>query len=315
MSAALSPATRAPQHDTVPQRLRAVKRRVPAPVKRVGRRTLRRLGEATAPSRVAPDFLIIGTKRGGTTSLWNWLLAHPGVLPMYPSVQQVKSPHYFDIGYHRGPRWYASHFPLRVTVDRFEARHGYRPVTGESSPYYMFHPDAARRVHEAVPGVRLVVLLRDPVKRAYSNYWERRGSGFEDLSTFEAALAAEDARLAGEAERLVADPAYYSLDHDCHSYRARGRYLEHLAPWLALFPREQILVLLAEDLYADPQGTLARTQRFLGLPVRAPRDVPHHHRLSVEPMDPATAEKLREHYRPHNAALARELGMELPWCS
>ena len=302
-----------PQHDAVPGAMRAVKRRLPAPVKSSGRRVLRRAAVATSSARVAPTFLIIGTKRGGTTSLWNWLLAHPGVLPLFPAVQEIKSPHYFDLNYARGPKWYASHFPLKARVDAHERLHGYWPATGEASPYYMFHPAAAARAHAEVPDVRLVVLLRDPVRRAYSNFWERKGSGFEELTTFEDALAAEDGRLAGEHVRLLADPTYYSLHHDCHSYRARGRYLEHLTPWLDRFSREQFLFLRAEDLYADPAAALARTQRFLGIPVVAPTVVPHHNRLRVPPMDPATEAKLRAYFRPHNRALERALGMELRW--
>jgi hypothetical protein len=313
MTTATTLTTGLPQHDPVHGRLRAVKKRTPAPLKTLGRRSLRRLGTATAATRPMPDFLVIGTKRGGTTSIWNWLLAHPGVLPMFPAVQQLKSPHYFDISYARGEDWYRSHFPTQRARERAGRHLGYRPVVGESSPYYMFHPAAPGRVHAAVPDVRLVVLLRDPVKRAYSNYWERRGSGFEPLPTFAEAVEAEESRLAGEAERLIADPTYYSLDHDCHSYLARGRYLEHLRPWLELFPRERLLVLLSEDLYADPVGALARTHRFLGLPVLPPPRVPHHNRLTVDPIDPGLARTLRDYYRPHNQALAADLGMELPW--
>jgi len=302
-----------PQHDAVPSRLRAVKRRLPPPVKAAGRAGLRRFGVATAGLRVQPDFLIIGTKRGGTTSLWNWLLQHPGVLPMFPGVQQIKSPHYFDINFWRGPAWYRSHFPTRSRVAAFERSHGYRPVVGESSPYYMFHPAVARRVHDQVPTVKLIVLLRDPVKRAYSNYWERRGSGFEDLPTFGEALAAEETRVRGEEDRLLADERYYSLHHDCHTYRARGRYLEHLRPWLDLFPREQLHVIRSEDLYADPSSVVMGVHRFLGIPEQAPRQLPHHNKLRTPPIEPSLAEELGAYYEPHNRALAEVLGEEFRW--
>src|ERR1035437_9827604 len=77
--------------------------------------TLRVWGRATAPARPRPDFLIIGTKRGGTTSLWNWLLQHPLVLPMWPGIQNLKSSHYFYKHYDRGDNWYRSFFPLQTT--------------------------------------------------------------------------------------------------------------------------------------------------------------------------------------------------------
>jgi hypothetical protein len=223
------------QHVEVPNRLRAVKKRIPKPLKRAARSTLRTYGVRTSGQRDVPDFLIIGTKRGGTTSVWNWLVRHPHVAPMFPAAQQIKSPHYFDINFGRGLDWYRSHFPTRSSLAKTAQRTGFRPLTGEASPYYLFHPLVAERVAEVMPKAKLIVTLRNPADRAYSNYWERRGSDAEDLPTFEAALAAEEERLAGEVEKIKADPRYYSHHHDNHSYLARGRYLEQLQPWFERF--------------------------------------------------------------------------------
>src|SRR5262245_25168277 len=189
-------------------------------------------GWVTAGLRVLPDFLIIGCKKGGTTSLMNWLVEHPDVARMYPSFQRRKSPHYFDVNYARGEAWYRAHFPTRMSVARREHRSGRRPLVGEASPYYMFHPAAPDRVGETLPYVRLIALLREPVSRAYSNYWDRVATGNEDLPTFEDAIDAEEERLKGVTAERFRDPAYYSYDHDHHSYLARGRYIEHLRPWL-----------------------------------------------------------------------------------
>ena len=309
----MSVATTSPRHDPVPNRLRAIKAHLPAPVKAGGRRMLRQIGVLSAGQRVMPDFLIIGAKRGGTTSLWNWLLSHPGVLPMFPGVQQIKSPHYFDIHHDRGQDWYLSHFPTHARVAAFERRHGYRPVTGESSPYYLFHPEAPRRVAAELPTTKLIVLLRDPVKRAYSNYWERRGSGAEDLPTFEDALAAEDGRLAGEAARISVDSSYYSLHHDCHSYLARGDYATQLRHWFDQVDRERFLILTSEEMYADPSGVVGQVHRFLGIPARPVDSPTHHNRLRVPPIDPATAARLHAHYEQPNRDLAELLGRTLPW--
>lgn len=297
-------------HVEVPDRLRTVKRRTPAPIKRAARRGLRQAGLATADQRVLPTFLVIGTKRGGTTSLANWLFRHPEVMPLFPAAQQIKSPHYFDLEFWRGEQWYRSHFPTRRRVQRWTDRLGHAPAVGEASPYYLFHPAAPARVAATVPQVRLVVLLRNPVARAYSNYWERRGSGAEDLSSFEAALAAEPSRLATVTDEQLANPAFRSRHHDHHGYLARGHYLEQLERWWSYFDREQLLVLRSEDLYADPRGTAGRVQAFLGLTVRDDYRLDHHHKLPVPPMRPETREMLAEHYRPHNRSLAVALGVD-----
>src|SRR5690242_13181924 len=107
------------------------------------------LGRATARYRLAPHFLIVGAQRCGTTSMFKTLRQHPSVIA--PALQ--KGIHYFDKNYDRGEDWYRSHFPLRLTAARAEKRGGVVPMTGESSPYYMFHPLAPDRIAADLPGV------------------------------------------------------------------------------------------------------------------------------------------------------------------
>lgn len=306
------------RHVAVPDRVRALKRRVPAPLKAAARRTVRGYGQLTSGFRSLPDFMIIGAKRGGTTSLWNYLVRHPEVLPLFPSLQQIKSPHYFDINYGRGLDWYRSHFPTRRRVAALRQAGG-AALCGEASPYYMFHPLAAERAARTVPNVKAIVLLRNPVDRAYSHFNERRGSddpvGHEPIAAFEEALRAEDGRLAGEVDRIIADPSYYSPGHDNGSYLARGRYLEHLRPWFDFFDREQLLVLLAEELYTDPGATFGRVCDFLGLRPHGLESYPRYNFLPTSSMDPGTRKILLDYFRPHNAELGEFLGRELPWNS
>lgn len=296
----------------LPARLRRLREPVPAPVLHGIRTGVRQYGIATAGRRTQPDFLIIGTKKGGTSSLMNWLVQHPAVMRMFPSVQRLKSPHYFDINYWRGPRWYRSHFPSVRARRRLEQRVG-GAVAGEASPYYMFHPAVPGRVAETIPHVRIIVLLRDPVSRAYSNYWDRVAAGAEDLPSFEEALAAEPGRLVEAAEGRLADPRFYSFHHDNHSYLARGRYLEHLRPWLTLFPREQLLIMRAEDLFADPIDMFASVQRFLQIPVTEAVPLRRYNERSRQPMNDRTRVNLCNYYRPHNAALYEALGEDMGW--
>ncbi len=169
-------------------------------------------------------------------------------------------------------------------------------VTGEASPYYLFHPDAARRAHALVPDARLIVLLRDPAQRAYSHWKERRRSGAEQLE-FIAALDAEPIRLAGERERLLADPSYYSYAWEQQSYVTQSRYASSLRPWIDRFGREQLLVLASEDYYRDPLSVLQEVDRFLGLPPR--------NRSTGEVRNAAPGDELEADIR---SRLASELG-------
>ncbi|GII93514.1 sulfotransferase [Sinosporangium siamense] len=266
----------------------------------------------TASQRHLPDFLIIGTKRGGTTSLWNYLVQHPMVMPMYPESREIKSPWYFYVNYAKGDAWYRSHFATEAQLDRLEKKYGVRPLTGEACPYYMYYPPVAQRVLDRMPNTKIIMTLRDPVKRAYSHYWERANQGGEPL-TFDEALAAEADRMLGEHEKMAADPYYYSEAHDYHSYRDRGVYLPQVERWLGLFPRENILIIAAEDLYRDERATFSRVIDFLGLPAWELPKAERHNYIPAPPMNPETKAELTEFYRPHNRALSELLEQTFPW--
>ena len=189
----------------------------------LARAAARTTGRLTASARMTPSFLIVGAQRCGTTSMYKTLSQHPMVLPAVLH----KGAHYFDTGYGHGPAWYRGHFPLRVTARGRRRRPARLPITGESSPYYMFHPLAGQRIAADLPGVKLLVLLRDPVERAYSAHTHETARGFE-TEPFERALELEPVRLAGEEAKLVADPAYQSHSHQHHAYVTRGRYADQL---------------------------------------------------------------------------------------
>lgn len=266
----------------------------------------------TAGQRHLPDFMIIGTKRGGTTSLWNYVIQHPLVMPMYPESRGLKSPWYFYVNYAKGDDWYRSHFATERQLDRLEEEHGSRPVTGEACPYYLYDPRIPERVHARMPGTKLIVVLRDPVKRAYSHFWERTGEGDETL-TFEEALAAEAGRTAGELERMAADEYYYSKPHDFFSYRDRGIYLPQLQRWASLYPRDQMLIMPAEDLYGNEQAAVDEVCGFLGLPSYSVNVEKRHNHLPAPPMNPETKAGLTDFYRPHNRVLFDWLGVDYGW--
>ncbi|WP_228386275.1 sulfotransferase domain-containing protein [Ornithinicoccus halotolerans] len=271
---------------------------------------------ATAANRPVPDFLIIGTKRGGTTSLFKYLAQHPGVLALYPQPRDKKSTdYYFSHKFNtQSERWYRSHFHTEAYRRLLHSRLGYRPLSFEASPYYVWDPRIAARVRQVAPGTKAILLVRDPVKRAWSHYQERVQNGVEPLD-FEDALAAEDDRLAGEPERMADDPSYHSTTWDWYSYRRRGVYLPQVQRWHACFPATQLLVLRSEDLYRHTQAVVDEICDFLGLPRRelsTTRGYNSTLRSGDEPPQRAVR-ALREYYRPHNAALEDYLRMSLGW--
>jgi hypothetical protein len=257
--------------------------------------------------RALPDFVIIGAQKSGTSSLYAYLAQHPDIAPALE-----KEVHYFDYNFGRGEAWYRAHFPLAATLRRRERRSGRRQTTGEASPYYLYHPRVPERAAALVPGARLVAVLRDPVYRTQSHYHHEVTRGHETLS-FPEALDQEPRRLAGEEERLLRDDRYYGYNHHHYSYQARGEYATQLERWLKHYPRERLLVLAAEELYAQPRETVNRVVEFLGLP---PVELPRYRVFNAgdyEPMDPALRERLAARFAPHNERLYALLGRDLGW--
>lgn len=251
----------------------------------LAKRVIRAGAIGTAPLRVKPDFLIIGAKRGGSTSLYNYVLDHPQVQPLVPRRQRLKGLYFFDVNYAKGERWYRSHFPTTTTVAALSKRSGKLTVTGESTPYYLYHPHAARRAAESVPDAKIIALLRNPIDRAYSHYKERLRQRVETES-FADAVQLEPLRLRGELDRMLADEHYRSLPHQMQSYVDQGRYLDGLKRWQAHYGPDQLMVLRSEDLYEEPAKAVRLVQEFLGLePVAAMsyRAWNQHQAAEVEP--------------------------------
>ncbi len=221
------------------------------------RRLRRWRRELSASAHALPDFIIVGAQKGGTTSLYSYLSRHPQVLKA-----SRKEVHYFDVVYGCGGSWYRSHFPRRSEIRERARRLGKPVLTGESSPYYLYHPLVPERVARDLPGAKLVVLLRDPVSRAYSHYHHEVRLGHETLS-FEEALRREPERLRGAEAQLRADPALLHESHQHHSYATRGLYAEQIERWLARFPRERVLIQKSEDFFADEQQCFDEVCRFL----------------------------------------------------
>jgi len=253
-----------------------------------------------------PDFLIIGAEKAGTTFLYWQLCKHPCV-----ERAAEKELHYFDSHkwVNRDVGWYRSQFPPP------EWRDGHKVVTGEASPYYLFHPSSPRRASSTIPNVMLIALLRNPVDRAYSAYNHKVLIGEETLS-FEEALAEEENRTASELEKMLSDENYYSRNIRVHAYRSRGIYVDQIRRWHKHFAPDQLLVLKSEDLFADPVATLGVVHEFLELPkfdTEITTLTKKRNRRTYRPMEPATRQRLEAFFEPHNQRLYEYLGVDFGW--
>ena len=265
---------------------------------------------ATVPLRVLPDFVILGAARCGTVSLYYYLCAHPNVLPA-----TGKEVHYFDWNAWRGDLWYRSHFPIRRFEQGISYTSGTDPtlITGDHSPDYLFHPLVPERARRLLPDAKLIVLLRNPVDRAFSHFRKMTEQGLENLS-FEAALDAEEARLVSEEGTWLLPRNASIYHHRHHSYLARGIYVEQLITWHRHYPKEQMLIICGEDMFSRPSEVYERVLAFLGLPGADIGRFPVHNATGpCDPMPSTVRERLVEYYRPHNRRLYYYLERDFGW--
>jgi len=289
-----------------------------------------------------PNFMLLGTIKGGTTSLCSYLSQHPDVLLSSP-----KEPVFFEYEYERGLEYYQRTY--------FSALRNERAV-GEARVLNLFLPFVPDRILATLPEVRFIVILRDPVQRAFSHWWMRRCQGVETLS-FKDAVAANLERLAaGQRFEGEQGARQWLTGFDPVAFRSRARiyvdagyYAEQLQNYYARFPRERVKVMFYEDLKRDPEGVVRELWSFLGVdPDVAFRSLPPYnpavpsrlfwlfrftYRLGFQRLiPPSVGSRLRhlasglgspprietgierwlyQHYAPHNRALEELLSCDL----
>ncbi|MBF8188856.1 sulfotransferase domain-containing protein [Nonomuraea sp. K274] len=267
-------------------------------------------GRFSSGARMLPSFLIAGGQRCGTTSLYRALAQHP--LLLKPVLH--KGVHYFDVGYGHGLSWYQGHFPLRVGAALATHRYGAPAQAFESSPYYLFHPLAGERIAAELPGVKLIVLVRDPVERARSAHAHELARGFETESNFEYAIELEARRLAGAEKMLRESPLSVHHSHRHHAYLARGRYADQLDRLEPLIGRDRILVLDSHRFFGEPETVYDRVLEFLEVPhLGYPAFERHNGRPGPRRVSRELAQVLRDHFEAYDARLTPWLGGEPSW--
>lgn len=298
----------------VPTRLaltEGVKRLAPARLRWSILITRMRARNAVILPRMLPSVLVIGAQRSGTSSLYKYLGEHPDLAPSLR-----KEVGYFTRFYGQPETWYRSHFPLQLRRHLARSARGHDLVAFEATPDYLLHPLAPERAHRLLPDARIVVLLRDPVERAFSHYGHMVRLGYETLP-FEEALAREGERTEDDRRRILADSTHDPTQFLRFSYVARGMYAAQLRAWMAQFPAERFFVLDSGELYADPGAAYQQILRFLGVRPWAPRHLPNisarRDDAPAEALAPEVRAMLEATFASANEDLEELLGRTMGW--
>ena len=257
----------------------------------------------SGPIRSLPDFIIIGAVRSGTTSLYYNICQHPCVLSAaYDELG------FFDSNFHLGLNWYRSLFP--TLFSKWMVKYNKKfAITGEDTPFYIWSPLVAKRILKILPNIKLIVLFRNPVDRAYSNYHLTIREGNENLS-FEDAIQVELKNLENTNIEFEHDVKKYTIPS---SYIVKGFYADQLKIWLELFNPEQLFIVSTEDLESNPQKTLDSIYDFLKIP-KNHKLIPEKQKVASYPeMKNETRKFLIDFYKKHNAELFAMIGQKFDW--
>ncbi|NP_001074038.2 heparan sulfate glucosamine 3-O-sulfotransferase 3B1a [Danio rerio] len=256
-------------------------------------------------SKKLPQAIIIGVKKGGTRALLEFLRLHPDIRAV------GAEPHFFDRNYEKGLEWYRELMPK--TLDG--------QLTMEKTPSYFVTKEVPGRIHAMSRDTKLIVVVRDPVTRAISDYTQTR-SKKPDIPSFESLTFKN-------LSTNVIDTSWSAVQI--------GMYARHLERWLQFFPMSQLLFVSGERLISDPSGEMARVQHFLGLR----REVTHKHfhfnpakgfpclkrpESNSKPhclgktkgrthpnINPEVIQRLRDFYKPFNKKFYHMTGHDFGW--
>lgn len=223
-----------------------------------------------------PNFLIAGGVATGTSFLSGALLHHPDIY--LPEVQRPE-PNFFHYSwkFDQGSDWYRENWFHGVGTQR---------SVGERSSLLLTSDVAAKRIKEALPEVKLVFCLRNPIERAWGNYRFTVLEGLEPLS-FDEAIRCEPDRIRQATGKWA--------EVQPHAYLTRSRYSAHIEEFLTLFGEERVLLLKSEDLGREPRGTIKRVCEFLGVDPTLSLPLPPNY-SSPSVVDRATQMELRQHF-------------------
>lgn len=250
----------------------------------------------TARRRKLPDFIIIGARKAGTTSLFEYLKQHPDV-----KMARESELNFFSSHYYRSKLYYRSFFPLK-TDNR---------ITGERSTYYLIHPHVPKRIKKDIPHAKIIVLLRDQVKRAHSQY--QMNKGIDTAADFKEALKLEAQRLNKIQAKIQRRKHSINLANQVYSYITGSMYFKHLTNWFESFDREKMLILKSEDFFENPRTELAKVYQFLGVKAIFPPDLSPKNQRIYNDLSENDYMKYKALFKADSQKLKQLLGEHFSW--
>lgn len=247
-----------------------------------------------------PVFFILGVQRGGTYSLWKYLIMSGVVTPAisqdaiyidyngethlrFEHGQPIKETGYYGLNHRVFPSsWYDSLF----------GKNGF-----EASVEYFTFKDVPERIYKDNPNAKFIVLLRNPVERVWSHYWHEVLFNKSEKLNFKEAIKRKINNIECEY---------------CYSYLSTGHYAEHLKRWFEHFPRENFFITASERLFKNPDRVLKETQDWLNFPISGLSAYTKFNKQDKEVMKEGVSDSLKEYYKPHQEEL-KELLREDLW--
>ncbi|MGL5080121.1 MAG: tetratricopeptide repeat protein [Microcoleaceae cyanobacterium] len=249
------------------------------------------------PNFIKPNFIIIGAQKSGTTSLYEYLCQHPQVLP--PLQKEID---FFVWQTNHGLDWYLAHFPPILPSQPL--------ITGEASPSYMLDLKVAQQLKNFFPEIKLIVLLRNPIDRAFSQYQDHKRWINPEPRSLEKAIEDEIKILQTITDVTLAGEKFWGTQY---GYLLRGMYVYFLEKWMSILPREQFLILQSKALYTEPEQTMNGVFEFLNLPAYSLSNYSKYTTGSYQPLSETLQQTLSDFFRPHNQKLEIFLNETLPW--
>ena len=238
---------------------------------------------------------------------FEYLISHPNVHP--PKGKEID---FFDRLYSRGINWYKVGFPFKIQkfFDTVFLRKKF--LTGEATPRYIEHPHAINRIKEITPNAKFIILLRNPIDRAFSQHNMNVKNDYE-INNFSDALKEEPRRIANRIEKMSNDVSYYSWNFDLYAYLEHGIYVDKIKRWMEVFPKEQFLIIQSEEFFKNPSKIYNDVLEFLGLPSYDLKEYDAIRKQQKSILEKHTREKLQHYFKPHNDKLYELLGKKFDW--
>ena len=262
----------------------------------------------TSSSRTFPDFMVIGFPKCGTKSLFSYVKQHPNI-----GTPTDYGKYFFDTNFNRGVGWYKAHYPTVKQKKMLKEKNGAYCMGDYSARYMMYYPSALR-IKKLVPNAKLIVVLRNPADRAYSQFNFKKK--WDDSLSFHDTIEEDEKRLQNW-EYLVENDL---ITRESHvevktPYFTMGKYARHLKEWFKVFPKEQFHFVPTDNMSDDVaiQKTVTKVFKFLGLPDYEITEFGRKNVGSYEKIDVEERKILRDYYKPHNEELERLLDMKFNW--